>query len=194
MIKHKLLLLLFIPLAYVGCRKVSESEDNTKINTDSLVVQLTILQDSINKTWQDIDKNENEVMFNINRLLDEVNYIKNHNPQKLAELKARYTEVSQKKVSQSELDTTATIDEYDQAKDSLIFAVNTYCYSLKNIEDYPLCIQLLKEIAAGSDKNYLNRVRYNFHIQDYNTFVSDNKQRLVKKNPSLDSLRERPKF
>lgn len=192
--KSRIYLLLAIVLFCFNCKQTREGKKVSRVKLDSIAYEVTVLEDSIQNSWQVMTKNEEEMFFNIKRLLQEIEYIPGHDPLPLDTLKKANEATQAMRYNQETMRESALIDRYDEAVSNLVNNARKYSNTVKGIERHQVAVQLLEEIPQQYQKIYLNRVHYDFHIEDYNKLVEKNKKRLEKYNPKYASLESKPMF
>lgn len=184
-------------LTILFCFNCKQSKEGTKVSKarlDTVSHQLSILEDSINTSWESMSKNEEEMFFNIKRLLQEIEYIPGHDANALDTLKKASEAAQASRYNQITMKDSPLIDTYDERVANLVDNLRKFSNTVKGIERHQVAVQLLEEIPQQYQKIYLNRVHYDFHIQDYNKLVKENKRKLESYDPKYKELSEKPMF
>ena len=189
-----LVVLLCIFTFLFNCKQKKDSNKISKVKLDSTIQKLDVLEDSIAHSWEYMSKNEEDMFFNIGRLLQEIEYIPGHDPIALDTLRKANERIKSMRYSQVTMAESSLIDRYDEATSALINNVQRFAGSVRGIERYQVAVQLMEEIPQQYQKIYLNRVHYDFHVQDYNKLVNKNKKKLEKYNPKYKELKSKPMF
>jgi hypothetical protein len=188
------LTLLCVSFLLYNCKQTKDSGKISKAKVDSTIQHLNTLEDSIANSWQQMSKNEEDMFFNINRLLQEIEYIPGHDKNALDTLRKANERIKSMRYNQATMAESHLIDRYDEATSALINNVQRFAASVTGIEKHQVAVQLMEEIPQQYQKIYLNRVHYDFHIQDYNKLVDKHKKKLEKYDPKYKELRSRPMF
>jgi hypothetical protein len=85
---------------------------------------------------------------------------------------------------------SGNIDLYDAATDSLLKELKTFVISSPNVENYPLCSELLNDITALDNDVIMHRVKYDGWAKQYNALLDDQKEVLAKMGPEYANLKK----
>lgn len=166
-----------------SCTQNSNNTDkkNSK-TTQKLSLEYQSLQDSVNGSWQNMIKSDDQKISDIKRLLDEVSYTKKYNLFLHDSLLQMHKILSQKRYTQPSMSDSKLIDAYDNATDSIVKGVFRLVKTTPSIAQYPMAINLMEDIIAADNNVVLYRVKYDNWAKTYNIFVDRNKEKLTKIN------------
>lgn len=177
-----------------NCKQTRDSQKIAKASIDSTIHKLNVLEDSIQYSWKYMSKNEEDMFFNINRLLQEIEYIPGHDQTVVDSLRKANEKTKQMRYNQESMKESSLIDSYDESTAALVNNVQKFAASVAGLEKHLVAVQLLEEIPQQFQKIYLNRVHYDFHVQDYNKLLNKNKKKLERFNPEYKTLKNKALF
>lgn len=179
---RNLLPILFAVILMIACKETrKENKEETEIKTempqDQLQVKVNQLDDSAQLAWKFMIEADDQKIAFTKRLLDEVSYTPKYNVVKHAKLMEQCLELKAKRYDTTNL-SSEKIDKYDAATDSLLKQVKALVISTPNVENYPLCGELLNDISALDNDVVMHRVKYDNWAMQYNTILEQHNEEL----------------
>ena len=156
---------------------------------DSLIQAYVTAQDSANVIWNTMEKQEENMFFNMRRLLDEIRYTDNYSKAKLDTLYKRVEGLKNYRYTRENIRDDDVIDQYDSATQATTDAVLLYAETHPQFGDYPLMKQLVDEILEARNQVLFRRIRYDEQTIMQNELLEENKLLLS----GIDSLNARKK-
>jgi hypothetical protein len=188
------ILILLSVLFFSGCKQTKDSNKISNAKIDSTIQKLRVVEDSITQSWNFMSKNEEEMFFNINRLLQEIEYIPGYDKVVVDSLKKAAQKAKDTRYTQVTMANSSLIDQYDELTNNVVSNVLRFANEVRGIEKHQVAVQLMDEIPQQFQKIYLNRVHYDFHIKDYNNILNKNKKKLEKRDPVFREAKPKPMF
>jgi hypothetical protein len=186
--------LLFLLHACKEEKKKEEKAPIVQVPQDQLLVQLKTLEDSMNVAWTSMIQEDDLKLSYTKRLLEEVSYTKKYDVIGQAKLMEQYKALKGKRFGGQEVTDSESIDRYDAATDSLLKAVNALVSSTPNVENYPLCGELVQEITAMDNNVVLKRIAYDKWALQYNQLLEEQKESLSKLGPPSSEKKKKRLF
>ncbi len=155
---------------------------------DSLIQAYVTAQDSANVIWNTMEKQEENMFFNMRRLLDEIRYTDNYSKAKLDTLYKLVEGLKNYRYTRENIRDDDVIDQYDSATQATTDAVLLYAETHPQFGDYPLMKQLVDEILEARNQVLFRRIRYDEQTIMQNELMEENK--LLS---GIDSLNARKK-
>lgn len=180
---NKLVLLLSmttICFLFSCSEKKTETQDKTVLTNDLTANQLTALNDSCTKAWVMMLDSDNQKIKDIERLLQEISYIPNHNDNEVKRLSMKAKELTTLRYTEESV-STEQIDAYDKATDDLLKSVFELKRTTKGVEQYTLTEELDQSIREADGKVINYRVLYDAWAQKYNEALQKSKNTEFKK-------------
>jgi len=166
-----------------SCTQNSNNTDKKgSKDTQKTALEYQSLQDSVNVSWQNMIKSDDQKISDIKRLLDEVSYTKKYNLFLHDSLLQLHKTLSLKRYTQRSMSESKLIDAYDNATDSIVKGVFRLVKTTPSIAQYPMAVNLMEEIIAADNNVVIYRVKYDNWAKTYNIFVNRNKEKLTKIN------------
>lgn len=158
---------------------------------DSLVQAYVAARDSANVVWNTMEKQEEDMFFNMRRLLDEIRYTDNYNEAELDSLYKLVETLKNYRFTQESIKNDRVIDRYDSATQATTDAVLLFAETHPQFNDYPLMGQLVDEILEARNQVLFRRIRYDEQTIMQNELLEEH-ERLS----GIDSLdaRKKPLF
>jgi hypothetical protein len=188
------LLLILSALFLANCKQTRDSNKISNSKIDTTIQRLKVIEDSITQSWNYMTKNEEDMFFNINRLLQEIEYIPGHDKDVVDSLKKAAQRAKEIRYTKESMASSELIDKYDELSTALVDNVMRFAQSVKGLEKHQVAVELMDEIPQQFQKIYLNRVHYDFHIKDYNQLLNKNKKKLEKRDPAYKNAQPKPMF
>ncbi|MEM7552369.1 MAG: hypothetical protein AAF363_21975 [Bacteroidota bacterium] len=170
--KFKLLLLsLFLGLCFYSCKTSSEKKSTGLSRQDSLKIYFTGLHDSIDGYWKEMIADDDDKLFNIKRLLEEVSYTSSFSQKAYDSLLKAHEQLVGLRYDQQSMSNSQLIDRYDATSAELIYEVINFAESNPDYEKYPLMKQLIVEIREADHRVLFHRIKYDNYAFQYNAFL-----------------------
>ena len=197
----RIITFLFITFVFVNACKETKKEEKTEkeietkteVPQDQLQVKVNQLEDSSQAAWKFMTEADDQKIAYTKRLLDEISYTPKYNVIKHAKLMERCAKLKAKRYDMVNLN-SEKIDKYDIATDSLLKDVKTLVLSTPNVENYPLCSELLNDISALDNDVVIHRVKYDNWAMQYNSILKDHSEELKAMGNPYDSLKTKGTF
>ena len=191
---------LLLPLAGVlllaGCKPKADNAatEQPVVRVDSLQRVLASLNDSVDVTWREMLDSDAQKLRHIDTLLKRIEGTGQYDKALFNRATAIRASLAARRYQRPEDLTSAQIDAYDNATDSLITTVVTVYERLPNPNRCPDCEALRGRIQTTDEAVLPYRLRYDRHAEAYNRFVNQNRASLQQGEAETDSLRSKPLF
>jgi len=153
-----------------SCRKRVTKDTEESVLADSIVTQLSILQDSLNNSWKImIDDDDEKIQF-MRRLLDEVSY-SNYHMNRYHELVALVDSLKAMRYDRKTVKNSKLIDKYDSATSEVTRQVIEFCYDYPEYRDNDMMKELVGEINQKNTYVLLYRVHYDKFAEEINKIL-----------------------
>jgi hypothetical protein len=191
-----LLLPLMGVLLLAACKPKADNAatEQPVVRVDSLQRVLTSLNDSVDVTWREMLDSDAQKLRHIDTLLKRIEGTGQYDKALFNQATAIRASLAARRYQRPEDLTSAQIDAYDNATDSLITTVVTVYERLPNPNRCPDCEALRGRIQDTDEAVLPYRLRYDRHAEAYNRFVNQNRASLQQGEPEADSLRSKPLF
>ncbi len=170
-----------------------DSVPKTEAPQDQLKVKVDQLEDSSNAAWKFMIEADDQKIAYTKRLLDEISYTPKYNVVKHAKLMEKCTKLKAKRYDMANFN-SEKIDKYDQATDSLLKEVKALVLSTPNVENYPLCSELLNDISALDNDVVMHRVKYDNWAMQFNKILANHNEELKTLGKPYDNLQPKGTF
>jgi hypothetical protein len=168
---------ILILLVVVGCtRSGKKTTEVSARKIDSLRSHFEFLQSEIALNWAVMMEDDDEKLFSIKRLLEEVSYTGAYNEKQFNLLMAALEAVKNHQYDQKTMGRSAHIDEYDSMSTHLISEVIEFAQHHPEFDNYPLMAELVNEIMEAQYEVFFFRVRYDNVAFEYNLFIEENSE------------------
>jgi hypothetical protein len=143
---------------------------------DSLQSHFQFLESELNLKWSQMIEDDDEKLFSMKRLLDEVSYTGAYNEKQYNQLVEEVESLSAMRYDQNSMSSGDLIDQYDSMSLRIISEVIEYAQHHPEYNNYPLMEELVNEIMEAQ-YNVLNyRIHYDHAADDYNYFIANNQE------------------
>ncbi|MBC7390427.1 MAG: hypothetical protein H7329_14520 [Opitutaceae bacterium] len=197
----KILLFTLASLLFISSCKETKKEEKTEnkdkpkteFPQDQLQVKVNQLEDSSQAAWKFMIEADDQKIAYTKRLLDEISYTPKYNIIKHAKLVEKCAKLKAKRYDTANF-SSEKIDKYDIATDSLLKEVKALVLSTPNVENYPLCSELLNDISALDNDVVMHRVKYDNWAMQFNKILADHNEELKSLGQPYDNLHPKGTF
>ena len=155
--------------------------------------QLTTLRDSTDVNWQRMMASDDRTLANLRELLQDLSKYPGANQPQLAQLRGARARLQQQRYTRETMASSALIDRYDAAQDSLLKAV--YAVAAPGGEARSEGVRDRVEAVQAADANVvLYRAHYDQAAKQYNAYLQTHGEDLAKMGGSSAQLRPLPLF
>ncbi len=175
--------IIFAVLILSQCKTGDKSVDADEL--ESLKLSYQAINDSIAVSWKLMIEDDDEKLFHLKRLVDEITYTNEYDQVKVDELYQRIEKVKSMRYDQESMQDSGLIDEYDLGIASLINEVSSYSSTHPKFENYPLMAELINDIREADNRVLFHRITYDNFAKEYNTLIETNKDILSQIDPDL---------
>ena len=176
-----------------GCKQSEKDEEKatTKaIPQEQLIAKIGMLQDSAKAAWSLMMQTDDQKISFVKRLLDEVSYMPKYDILVHERLVQNCKKLKAKRFDENSFLQSRNIDSYDSATDSLLKEVKLLVLSIPNVENYPLCGDLLNDITALDNDVVLHRVKYDAWAMQYNQIIDEQREAIAQMGSQYANLKK----
>lgn len=180
-----------------SCKEEKRQEGEkpvVQLPEDRLKVQLKTLDDSSKAAWNNMMAEDDKKIAFIKRLLEEVSYTKKYDAITQAKLIEKCKALKAKRFDESTFLVSINIDKYDAATDSLWRETNALVVATPDVENYPLCAELVNDITELDNNVVVRRIAYDKWASEYNRMLAEQKITLEKLGPPYSELQKKGLF
>jgi hypothetical protein len=179
-----------------GCKPKADNTatEQPTVRVDSLQRVLASLNDSVDVTWREMLDSDAQKLRHIDTLLKRIEGTGQYDKALFNQATAIRASLAARRYQRPDDLTSAQIDAYDNATDSLITTVVTVYERLSNPNRCTDCEALRGRIQDTDEAVLPYRLRYDRHAEAYNRFVNQNRASLQRGEAETDSLRAKPLF
>lgn len=168
----KLSIALLALIAVTACdsspKTSPEEQAKLRQNYDSLY-------EAVNQNWKVMMDDDDEKLFYMKRLLDEISYTNDFDSVLVDSLRSGISTLKSSRYDSMSMADSEVIDQYDAATAGLSQAITSLAQNHPEYSRYPLMEELIFDIMEANDRILLHRIRYDQAARGYNTFVEGNK-------------------
>ena len=155
--------------------------------------QLSILRDSADARWQRMTASDDKTLDNLRGLLQDLSKYPGANQPQLAELRGTRARLQKERYTRETMASSALIDRYDTAQDSLLKAV--YAIATPGGEARSEGVRDRVEAVQAADANVvLYRSHYDKAAKAYNAYLQVHGEELTSMGGQYAKLRPLPLF
>ena len=155
--------------------------------------QLSILRDSADARWQRMTASDDKTLDNLRGLLQDLSKYPGANQPQLAELRGARARLQKERYTRETMASSALIDRYDTAQDSLLKAV--YAIATPGGEARSEGVRDRVEAVQAADANVvLYRSHYDKAAKAYNAYLQVHGEELTSMGGQYAKLRPLPLF
>jgi len=141
-----------------------EGEAELKNQYDSLYKQVMV-------AWDAMIADDDNKLFMMKRLLDEVSYTGNFNKNSYDSLTAQVENLNKVRYTMLTMTDSDLIDLYDSLSANASQKVKSFAQSNPEFNNYPLMDELIIDISEADNMVLLYRIKYDNAASDYNAFL-----------------------
>ena len=155
--------------------------------------QLAILRDSVDATWQRMTASDDQTLGNLRELLQDLSKYPGANQPQLAALRGTRARIQQQRYTRETMASSALIDRYDTAQDSLLKAVYAVAAPGGNAPSQGVRDRV--EAVQTADANVvIYRSHYDKAAKAYNAYLQVHGETLTSLGGQYARLRPLPLF
>lgn len=162
---------------------VIEEENNTEqIEINSPIAQeYFTLKTQVDSAWVELNKVEDDKIFTVKRLLQEISFNPKHKSARLKEELSKVDQLNNQKLKQESLEDLTIMDQYDILSDEVISSVIAFKEETPNMAEYPLAEELISDLDSLNGHAIISkRGDYGHIVVKYNKFIKANGEELKK--------------
>ena len=172
---EKFVSVLLVVFMIYGCtRNDKKSTYLSSKKLDSLKSHYELLNSEVSLNWSVMIEDDNEKLFSMKRLLEEVSYTGAYNVKQFNQLIEELEVLKLNRYSQETMTNSRLIDDYDSMSNQIISEVIDFAQHHPEFDRYPLMSELTNEIMESQYNVLHHRIRYDKAVDDYNYFLEEN--------------------
>lgn len=175
--------IIFSVIILSQCKTGDKSVDADDL--ESLQLSYQAINDSIAVSWKLMIDDDDEKLFHLKRLVEEITYTNDYDQVKVDELYQRIEKAKSMRYDQESMQDSGLIDEYDLVIASLINEVTSYANTHPKFENYPLMEELINDIREADNRVLFHRITCDDFAKEYNLLIETNKDILNQIDPDL---------
>jgi hypothetical protein len=173
-----------------GCKRKAKL---TPDELESLTSGYASLQASVDTAWKIMIDEDNQKLFYLKRLLQEVSYTNDYDSMKFALLMTKLEELKALRYDRNTMSDSDLIDKYDSLTIKLVPEIADFARSHPLYENYPLMGELIGNIDELDNNVLFKRSDYDREAKKFNEFISNNEEVLLDNLEGSD-LNKKPLF
>lgn len=162
-------------------------------NKKAVKAEIDQINDSLQLSWNTMIDSDDRKLSDLQRLLQEVSYTKDHDEKKLHDLLSKSEQLKRLRYQQKSM-TSNQIDNYDAQTDSLLKASFLLVEETEEMKTHSLTSSLIEDIKKADGQVILNRVNYDNWAKRFNTLVKEKEKTLSRIGPPYSSYKPLPLF
>ncbi len=139
----------------------------------ALRIEYDSLLAAADSAWHRMMTDDDENIFYMKRLLQEVSFTYEYDSLVYAGLLSRVEELKKSRYTRESMKDGNLIDKYDDLTDEVIHEVSRFASSHPRFENYPLMGELIAEITDLDGNVLLFRIGYDSATHAYNRFIEE---------------------
>lgn len=143
-----------------------------------LTEQYDSLHQEVAQRWQVMIDDDNEKLFYMKRLLDEVSYTGHYDQEQYDSLSQAVQALKLTRYDSMTMANSDLIDAYDAATSALTSQVITLAQNHPEFTHYPLMEELIYDISEASDRVLMHRISFDQAARGYNQFIQQQGRKL----------------
>lgn len=174
-----IIIALLCAASYSACQRASEEKhaEERQEALDSLNRTYYTLSDSLQLRWDALMAEDEQMLSDLRRLLEEVSYTPSHtyNAARLDTLQQQLEALYSMRFDPLTM-TSEQIDQYDSAAAEVKSNIISFVQNHPNMQEYPIMGSLIDSIEAADQRMLFHRVEYDNYARDYNHFLEGNRE------------------
>ncbi|MBW8049081.1 MAG: hypothetical protein FVQ77_01825 [Cytophagales bacterium] len=171
---------LVLSILIFSCERKKRAAATSEEAIAKVKVDIEALSDSIKIAWEEMIADDDQMLSDIKRLLEEISYTSKYNVLLHDSLIKLREKLIQARYDENSMAASEKIDQYDELTDSLINGLMRLLTTTPDIASYPLCGELISEIKHSYNKAILYRIGYDDWAKKYNEYIKKNKKQIKK--------------
>ncbi len=177
--------LLLSSILHISCNKRVSDDTQSGIGEDSLAIKMEVLQDSLQKAWDDMINDDDEKLGYMRRLLSELSYA-DFKPSKIEELNNMVDELKILRYDQKTMADSHLIDQYDSATSVVTRRILDFGYEFIENRESDLVQELMNEISQKNNYVLIYRVHYDSFAEEINLLIDTYGDKLKERNIEVE--------
>lgn len=162
-------------------------------NADSLLIRYQALRDSVDSNWAVMINDDDNKLFLMSRLLQEVSYTNNYDKAQFEKLNDLLEALREMRYDQQSMQKSSLIDDYDSATFAVSDQIILFARSHPRFSDIPIMAELIADINAKNNYILMHRIHYDNWVKDLNAFQKEHREELINASPE-SSYEDMPLF
>ena len=158
----------------------------TKSEVDSLKAEYVSLLAPADTAWKIMMDEDDEKLFYLKRLLQEVSYTNEYDTIQYTSLMTRLEELKVIRYDQYTVSDSKLIDKYDSVTIQLVPEILNFASSHPMFGNYPLMAELIYNIRELDNNVLFKRADYDREAKKLNEYLTHNEDALADNLPDLD--------
>jgi len=192
-IKYLIYCLLFFSFIF-SCERKKRSAVVSEKAITKVKVDIEALSDSIKIVWDEMIADDDQMLSDVKRLLEEISYTSKYNVLLHDSLVKLREKLIQERYDEITMVVSEKIDQYDFLTDSLMSSLKRLLTTTPDVSKHPLCGELMNEINQAYNKVLLFRVQYDDWAKKYNEYLKKHKRQVKKLKAKGRKFEEKPLF
>lgn len=177
-----------------SCKNQTKQSNKTAL-TSSLSEQLEKLEKRTDSNWATMMDSDRLKFDNMKRLVAELKLVEGSNQQNLEKILLKINAIDSVRYSQRGISAPGVIDRFDAVTNDIWMALRQEVSSTKKASEFQIISNILiPEIQQADDSVLFYRKDYDRTVDSLNLFVRENKKRLRKEVPGIDTVKPLPVF
>jgi len=156
----KSILPIIIITVILGACNKNASTSLTPTAIDSLKTVFQDINNKLDTSWKEMIQDDDDKLFSLKRILQEVEYSGNYNRLKLDSLKKEVDQLAVVRYNQQTMLDSELINLYDSMTTQAMGRVTMFTTRLSQFEQYPTMGKLLQEAFEADDRVLRFRIEY----------------------------------
>ena len=165
---------LAIALLVAACKgdKPKQPNNGAVIGEAELKLQYDSLYKTVMVAWDAMIADDDNKLFMMKRLLEEVSYTGNFNKSTYDSLTTQIEALYQTRYTMQTMADSDLIDRYDSLSANTSQAIKAFAQNNPEFGNYPLMDELIIDISEADNMVLLYRIKYDNAASDYNNFLA----------------------
>jgi len=181
--------IIVILISFFSCEKKNER----KVNVDSLSSRLVVLQDSIDKSWKEMIKADEDKINDIKIWISKIDKIKKQTPKSLDTLNELATKLNQVKYSQADISVKA-VDKNDSISTEIMNRIIKIKESIPDLKKHIDEEKMFDKIQKTDNDVVTDRIKYQGFVLEYNSIIKQFGKDIKEKNEKFKDLKYKRGF